>query len=214
MGGKSSKHVIKTPKYIKNFNIENKASKKIEKIAKGDGFVMAPRHPSTAAILKEIEENAPSDLDKSKPEHLEHLKKVKVFSKGDNYLESNVEEKRPKPKKENEQFSMSSLEYDVDYEKYGYRKPEKIKLGNLTLRQFDEMLNEYKKEKSSKDLEYFSQKYNKVKPENVRVLVEYFKPFSRFEQGDGKNNKNETIASAVQDVFPNLVGSDSEKPKQ
>ena len=44
-----------TPRYLKNFNIENKALKKIEIIAESNNLNVAPRHPSTKYILKEKE---------------------------------------------------------------------------------------------------------------------------------------------------------------
>ncbi len=53
MGGQSSKIKI-VPKYFKNFNIENRVSKQIEKIQKGD-ITPSPRHPSTAKLIKEME---------------------------------------------------------------------------------------------------------------------------------------------------------------
>ena len=43
---------------------------------------------------------------------------------------------------------MNEKEAKIHYEKYGYRKPDKIPAGKLTLRQFDELLSEYKKDKS------------------------------------------------------------------
>jgi hypothetical protein len=76
-------------------------------------------------LTKRLEKASP-DLDTSKPAHLDHLKQVKVYSKGENAQESTkVVDK--KPKKENEMIG-STAEYDVDYEKYGYRKPEKVNI--------------------------------------------------------------------------------------
>ncbi len=53
MGGKTSKIKI-VPKYFKNFNIDNRVSKQIEKIQKGE-ILQSPRHPSTARLFKEME---------------------------------------------------------------------------------------------------------------------------------------------------------------
>ena len=51
MGSKLSSFV---PKYFKNFNLENRAFKQLEQI-ENKNTTLAPRHPSTAKILKEIE---------------------------------------------------------------------------------------------------------------------------------------------------------------
>lgn len=45
--------LIRTPKYIKNFNIENRAAKKLEK--NNVQVKVSPRHPSTVEKFKKIE---------------------------------------------------------------------------------------------------------------------------------------------------------------
>ena len=131
------------------------------------------------------------------------MKKVKVYSKGDNVLSVN-ENVDKRPKKENEYRSMMNSEPDVDYEKYGYRKPDKIPAGKLTLRQFDELLSEYKKDKSQKNLNDLSAKY-KVMPENLNLLIEYYKPFNRILKKNEKSND----ANVIETVFPNLIDANS-----
>jgi hypothetical protein len=133
---------------------------------------------------------------------LEHLKHVKVYSKGDNPLPSNQNVDK-RPKKENEYRTMMNMEPDVDYEKYGYRKPEKIASGKLTLRQFDELLNEFKKDKSQKNFDDLTKKY-KVMPETLKLLIEYYKPFNRILNKNEKNNSD-----VIENIFPNLIGSTS-----
>lgn len=56
MGNSANKLKIPGVKYLKNFNLENRAFKKIEK-QEGDvlHFKLAPRHPSTAKLLQEHE---------------------------------------------------------------------------------------------------------------------------------------------------------------
>ncbi len=95
------------------------------------------------------------------------------------------------------------MEPDVDYEKYGYRKPEKIASGKLTLRQFDELLNEFKKDKSQKNFDDLTKKY-KVMPETLKLLIEYYKPFNRILNKNEKNNSD-----VIENIFPNLIGSTS-----
>ncbi len=56
MGSKYS-HLV--PKYFRNFNIENRVSKQMDRLEKNVALKMAPRHPSTAALLKKIEGKSP-----------------------------------------------------------------------------------------------------------------------------------------------------------
>ena len=44
-----------SPKYLKNFNIENKALKRIETIEEGHKLNVAPRHPSTKYLFEKKE---------------------------------------------------------------------------------------------------------------------------------------------------------------
>ncbi len=132
------------------------------------------------------------------------MKHVKVYSKGDNILSGN-ENVDKRPKKENEYNTMVNTELDVDYEKYGYRKPEKVPSGKLTLRQFDELLSEYKKDKSQKNFDDLTVKY-KVMPETLKLLIEYYKPFNRIVKKNENNNNN---ANLIENTFPNLIGATS-----
>ena len=100
---------------------------------------------------------------------------------------------------------MRQVKHDIDYEKYGYPKPDKIKPGHLTLRSFDELLNEFKQAKSeatsSNEIELIHvnliKKFN-VDREDLKLLIEYYKPFYVL---DSKNKKQEV---PVESLFPNL----------
>ena len=52
MGKSVSKYALK---YFRNFNIENKAYKQIDKMENNVALKTSPRHPSTAHIFKKIE---------------------------------------------------------------------------------------------------------------------------------------------------------------
>jgi len=111
-----------------------------------------------------------------------------------------------RPKKENENAFISEKKYDIDYDKYGYTKPDKIKPGHFTLRSFDEMVNEYKQaRKVSKisdnvDLieESLSKKYE-IDKATLKILVHYYKPFSVVAGG-----KKAEQMPPIDQIFPNV----------
>jgi len=110
-----------------------------------------------------------------------------------------------RPKKENETNFISERKYDIDYDKYGYSKPDKIKPGQITLRKFDEMINEYKQAKKvskssdSVDLieESLSKKYEMDKA-TLKILIKYYKPFNIVVGGE----KAEKLP--IDTIFPNV----------
>jgi hypothetical protein len=55
MGGRYS-HLV--PKYIKNFNVENRIQKQIKRNEQNVWLKQAPRHPSTVETLKKLEGKA------------------------------------------------------------------------------------------------------------------------------------------------------------
>lgn len=106
-----------------------------------------------------------------------------------------------RPKKINEIVSMfGEKKYDLDWEKYGYTKPEKIRPGNITLRQFDEMINEYRANKSAETIKKLSQTYN-LDTTNLHILLEYYKPLYRINKSKEAAEQNDTI---IGNVFPNV----------
>jgi hypothetical protein len=52
MGAKYSRFV---PKYFRDFNIEKRVSKQMDRLEQNTALKMSPRHPSTAGLLKKIE---------------------------------------------------------------------------------------------------------------------------------------------------------------
>ena len=128
---------------------------------------------------------------------------VKVYGGGVLKHASEIVDKRPK--KENEMNFSTERNYDIDYEKYGYTKPDKIKPGHFTLRQFDEMINEFKQAKrvaTSPDNielieESLSKKYNLDKS-TLKILTHYYKPF------DVVGSKEKVEQTPIGKIFPNV----------
>ena len=97
---------------------------------------------------------------------------------------------------------------DVDYQNYGYVCPEKMKPGTITLRQFDEFINEFKEKKSIDLVNETSSKYGIISA-NIYVLTEFYKPFVKLQPKESSNptiNKQRMITdeSKIQKVFPNI----------
>lgn len=119
----------------------------------------------------------------------------------------NPQSKKPdlRPKKENEidWFNIDRKQLDPEFEKYGYVRPEKIKPGHITLRMFDELINEYKANKSAEGIKALATKYG-INETDVHILIERYRPFSiKFAPGPSDGSKQEP-APAIGQVFPNL----------
>ena len=123
-----------------------------------------------------------------------------------------------RPKKENEM--NYNIKYDVDFQKYGYIKPERVKNGNLTLRQFDELVNEFKQNKpKSKNIQELkdglAKKYN-ISIENLNYLIDFYKPFKVITNTTVAASKNQSepnvAANILGSTFPNL-DKNEEKPE-
>ena len=156
--------------YFRNFNLENRISKQLEKnkmVAQA-----SPRHPSTQELFNKIEQSSPN-IDEQMENKLivEKSKDVKVYINDRIEIKNN---KDKRPKKENEYFTETLR--DPEYEKYGYVKPEKIKPGYLTLRQFDEAITRYAVSKSINEFDDLI-KNNDLDKDIIPILIEYYKPF-------------------------------------
>lgn len=128
---------------------------------------------------------------------------MKVFGGGGQNKINSVDKR---PRKENEMKHISERKYDIDYDKYGYAKPDKIKPGQFTLRQFDEMINEYKQAKkvsnSSDNVdaieEALGKKYQLDKA-TLKNLIHYYKPFNVI-----NNNQKAKQMPPIDEIFPNV----------
>ena len=169
----------------------------------------------------------------------ELAKQIKIKSVGDNV---NLDKKATmatattmdlRPKKENEDWykqdeKKSGGEVDIDYEMFGYRRAERIKPGHLSLRQFDELLNDYNEQtiksnnkdsssshsssKSSSDLiKKLAAKYgNGLNETDVYILLQNYKTFqvrklkSSSSSAAANNSGVDASKQIVGNVFPNL----------
>ena len=140
---------------------------------------------------------------------MDSLKKVKVYSHGEENLCTQNKAFEKRPKKENEEIDFINQEkYDPVFDKYGYVQPEQIKPGHLTLMQIDEFIINYKTNKSVDFINEFAEK-NKMSVTDIYLMIEYYKPFLKIDS----NTKNESksgsnvIDSSQQDlkiIFPNI----------
>ena len=111
-----------------------------------------------------------------------------------------------RPKKENEVdwFNIDRKKIDPEFEKYGYVRPEKVKPGHVTLKMFDELINEYKanSDKSAEAIKALASKYG-LNETDVHILVDRYRPFS-IKFASGPSNAPKEQVPAVDQVFPNL----------
>ena len=143
-----------------------------------------------------------SDLE-SNQNVLKSLEKVKVYSKGDKNLATSNKAFDKRPKKENENSWMGEIKLDEVYDKYGYIEPNKLKTGQISLKKFDEFLNEYKKEKSIDYINKFAEQ-NRMDVTTLHVFLEHYKPFMKID-GRGKGAaENQPDPLKLDNVFPNL----------
>ncbi|CAF0813012.1 unnamed protein product [Brachionus calyciflorus] len=162
------------PSFLRNFNIDQRVYSKLDEIEQT--CKPAPWHPSTAHQFDMINKNKP-DYDDRKVNSIvaENSKSITVLT---NSPAKNLDVTDKRPKKENEKKNFLNNIQDEDYDKYGFVKPVKIQPGNLTLRQFDELI----KEIFSKDIradDRIAEKFcesNNIGKMNIKILLQYIKP--------------------------------------
>lgn len=145
-----------------------------------------------------------SDLESNR-EVLKSLKTVKVYSKDPNNVEpsdlGNDKAFDKRPKKENEEYNLDGeIVFDAVYQKYGYVNPERLRPGKLTLEQFDQFINGYKKDKSIEFIKQFSEG-SKIDVATLHVFLEHYKAFSKI---DGRTPENKVEPLKLDSVFPNV----------
>ncbi|CAF0904267.1 unnamed protein product [Brachionus calyciflorus] len=184
------KNLSKLP-YFRNFNIEQRVEKHLEKTQKT--INLSPRHPSTQHIFKQIEESAPNVDEKLENKLLvEKSKNVKIYT-GERVEILNNKDKRPK--KENE-ILMAERFKNIDFEKYGYSKPDKIRHGFLTLRQFDEAVNKYMVTKSIDEFKDLIEN-NDLNKNDIHILIEYYKPFYKISRNNTKTTDEKSYLTSI-----------------
>jgi hypothetical protein len=115
-------------------------------------------------------------------------------------------DKRPRKENETDMYS-ESYKPDEDMRMYGYTTPEKVRTGHLTLRQFDELLKEYKESGGSADVIQAAVKRLKLKTEDVYVLLDYYKTFTVISKDTTKTGNDSEIFS----IFPNTGSKSNQK---
>jgi hypothetical protein len=137
----------------------------------------------------------------------ERLKSIKI-TKHDVSTSSPRELGDKRPSKEREMarwmgLSPEQRKVDVDFEKYGYSSPEKIRSGYLSLRQFDEMLNEIKMSSTPVSVLEKRAQESKISKDDLIVLLEYYKPLYRKSKGKGAQDADQTEVK-IDQVFTNV----------
>lgn len=197
---------LRLPKYIKNFNVENRAAKAIEK--QKYQATVSPRHPSTVEIFKKMEESFPNTDDHDLNRLVEERsKQIKVMSKDISKSSPAHEMLDKRPSKEREEAWLN-LEHEgkknTDYDKYGYVRPDKIRPGHLTLRQFDELLIEIKEKRDSREqiIDRCVSKFQ-VDKTDLATLIDFYKPLYQMNKPKSEGENTPDFAR-VDTVFPNL----------
>lgn len=146
----------------------------------------------------------------------ERSKQVVVKGKDGNMLPKSTEDKRPsKEREEARRLGLDPTEkkFEVDFEKYGYARPEKIRPGHLSLRQFDEFLDEYKSNKTPEVISRRADEY-KIDKAEMGKLLEYFKPLYQVSANKPPTDKVDADANAspqFEQVFSNVKKLEQQK---
>ena len=146
----------------------------------------------------------------------ERSKQVVVKSKDGNMLPKSTEDKRPSKEREEARrlgLDQTEKKFDIDFEKYGYARPEKIRSGHMSLRQFDEFLDEYKSNKTSEVISRRADEF-KIDKAEIGKLLEYFKPLYQVSANKPPADKVDADPNApphFQQVFSNVKKLGKEK---
>ncbi|XP_075214902.1 NADH dehydrogenase [ubiquinone] 1 alpha subcomplex assembly factor 4 isoform X2 [Lycorma delicatula] len=140
---------------VMNYNIENRASKFISK----DKSVPSPKHPSTVEqtkILKEEYGITIEDVSKKDEKLNKHLRNIYVVSEG--------------PALSSESTKALPLNRITDWSdmQYGYREPEVIPAGKISLKRALELLSKYHEGGGKWTYDNLAKHYNL----NVKFVVE------------------------------------------
>ena len=134
-------------------------------------------------------------IEKSKSINI-NAEKVKVTDK--RVLSDQVDKR---PKKENESRLNNESGVDIDFRVYGYSKPDKIQRGHLTLRQFDEFINEYRDKSTSETIKNASTKLF-ISEEDLQTMIQFYKPLYVLNKNSPKDGKENDLE--LTEAFPNM----------
>jgi len=162
MGGKASK-VVSAPvkRNAKNWNVENRAFKEIEKHK--DKPKQAPLHPSTEKEISQFRERNPELLS---------AQQIK-----DDMLHNRLSGMLAKPEKLPEPEGRRLPEDKTTREdpEYGYLEPKYIRKGRVSIRQALGFICDHHMDKDTHTSEHISNKYQ-MKPAEVENILKHFKP--------------------------------------
>lgn len=162
MGGQSSKIVTAPVKRnAKNWNVENRAFKEIEKHK--DKPKQAPLHPTTEKEISEFRERNPELLSAQQiKDDMLHNRLTGLLAKPDKVPEP---EGRPLPEDK-------TTREDPEY---GYLEPKYIRKGRVSIRQALGFICDHHMDKDTHTSEHISNKYQ-MKPAEVEAILKHFKP--------------------------------------
>lgn len=165
--------VTKALRPLKSFNIENRAHRVISK----EKPIPAPRYQQAIDDMRRAMDEDPKIDEKLNIKDAEldkMLKDVYVTSEGkpEEDLTREIQQKNP-----NRPLPMYRMQPE-DYE-YGFKEPDKINYGRVTLRKALEFLTAYQSNPKEVTAEKIAEEY-KLKLDDVNNIVKYFKTFEIF----------------------------------
>ncbi|CAH1799140.1 unnamed protein product [Owenia fusiformis] len=155
---------------FRNWNIENRAIKQVEKTEKGTTKKPAPKHQTTEALLKNLQSSSPEFLEEQMRQDsdlLERLKQVKVESTGENpELKA-----KPRPLPENRTF--------VDDPEFGYLEPAIVPKGKTTIQKALVFISQHQEDPETHTASKIAEEQQLDIAEVERVL-KYFQTYHLF----------------------------------
>ncbi|XP_046374316.1 NADH dehydrogenase [ubiquinone] 1 alpha subcomplex assembly factor 4-like [Haliotis cracherodii] len=157
--------VSKMSRPLKNFNVENRAHRAIDK--QGDQPKVAPRYPSSAPLLDKFADDHPEYLTAQKTKHgklVDNMRKLQLDSHGP---PPEIKSK-PRPKPE----SRDKLE-DPEF---GFLEPERIPAGRTSIRQAMQFITQHQSAPQDYKSSQIAHEY-KLDEVHVQQILKYFQTF-------------------------------------
>lgn len=143
-------------------------------------------------LLCFFKENAPSlDTFEINSKVNEMLKQVKVVSSGTN-LEFN--------QSNNNKNKLPQYNQTIDSYLYGYKEPDKIPQGKISLKLFNEMVKENNDKPEINNINLLSNKY-KLEKDLIETLLTYYKPFQALNEKDLNNKRPQKQTDKQETIF-------------
>ncbi|XP_076113707.1 NADH dehydrogenase [ubiquinone] 1 alpha subcomplex assembly factor 4-like [Mytilus galloprovincialis] len=177
MGNRISELLPTVSRSFKNYNIENRSHRFIQK----DKLPAAPRHDSTADILDKFSKEHPElyEAQKVKDNVLdERLKTLQIDSTGKN--QDIVAKKMPESRKETED------------PEFGFDEPASIPEGKVTLRKTLEFILNHQKYPEEYTSEQVAKEY-KLDPVQVKHVLKHFQTFELHVSNEFKKRNEKAV---------------------